>query len=164
MMAMMMALPVAAGATSASPDVPVCTPSTISVVTSYSAHTTVLYQTFFTGPTNGSTATEEASGTTSYSVTSSVSGSSDLIFASIQASVSGTVQKSVTMSYGSTYGIPNLARGVTLYVAYISRYYASAGNIEDQLATCATKVVGSWTATTPTVDGWVQSNSIITNT
>jgi hypothetical protein len=109
-------------------------------------------------------ATEEASGEIFYSVTSSVSGSSDLIFASIPASVSGTVQKSVTMSYGSTYAIPNLARGVTLYVAYISRYCASAGNIEDQFATCATKVVGSWTATTPTVDGWVQSNSIITNT
>jgi hypothetical protein len=152
---------VAAGAAT---DVVICPTSTVSVVSSSAAHTTVLYRTFFDGPSTGSSATEQSNTTTSYTVSTSVSGTANLIFGNIQATVSGSIAWNVAAAFGSNYVTQPIPAGQTQYVAYISRYYHVTGVIQDNLANCTTKTVGSWSANAPTIDGWTQSFSIINNT
>jgi hypothetical protein len=153
--------PTLAGASGISPTpaVPSCPPTTTITITDSVAHRTVLYTTFFEGPSTD-TANEEASGTKSFTVSASVTGEASAIFASIEAQVGVSLEESVTADYGSTYGV-TVPSGETLYVAYVYKWVAVSGVSVYTSATCVNTDT-DFSANGPEGDGWIQSTSPIT--
>ena len=156
-----MLTPGIAEAAAPNPDVIGCTPQELVIITSNVSHQTVVYQTFFTGPAVG-TATEMKTYTQTFSVSASVGGQADFIFGSLNGQISGGISQSLTANYGSTYQV-TVAKGVTTYVAYVSRYDAISGYTTNQSSTCQESAPVYFTATAPTTNGWIQSSSPITS-